>query len=446
MVVLPKPLRQYSAPRWKSRPPSPRISDMFRPVAFAVDDEAGILSAIRRTLWKSPIDLRCFGSPTEALSALEGLCAPGTPARARPAAVVSDFRMPVMSGIELLERFRELSPETTRILLTGYVDLESSIAAINRGSVYRLVGKPWDEDALKGAILSGVAECVAARASGALRNLLRSLIGIPTGEAALAALSRFLDEESGLGLAPPEGEAAAADPRAPDDGALVLPVQSPEPGGGPLSVKVPRGELALFETAGLSRAIADMIESSLDGFRIALEAIWARRSLVELSERDPLSGLLNRRAMSARLEVECHRQDRYGSPLSILLIDVDEFKHINDRYGHAKGDMVIAGIGKAISATCRTIDIGARLGGDEFLVGAPETDAAGARKLATRLAERAASLGEELGLEKRLTLSIGVSLSEGGNSCVDGILEAADESMYEVKRRGRNGIGEARGP
>jgi diguanylate cyclase (GGDEF)-like protein len=361
-----------------------------------------------------------------------------------------------MSGIELLERFREESPGTTRILLTGYVDLESSVDAINRGSVYRLVRKPWDDSILRNAILAGAAESIAARASGALRRLLGELIGSPTKEAAFDALARFLDKDSGLGLSPPipgglvEGTepAGGTEPvgerAGRGEGGLKFALPASPPGGAALSIAVPGVELEFFEAAGLARSLADMIESALDGLGIALEAIEARSRLLELSEHDPLSGLLNRRAMSARISAECVRLERYGHPFAVLLIDVDKFKLINDRYGHAKGDEVLAGIGRTILGCCRSPDIAARIGGDEFLLGLPETDAAGAAILARRLGAATAELGKDLELEDRLTLSIGMAVAPAGSCGIEAIIEAADASMYEVKRKGRDGVGEAR--
>jgi diguanylate cyclase (GGDEF)-like protein len=404
---------------------------MFNPIVYAVDDEANILSSLTRILRGLPINLRCFDSPAKALEALGG---------EKPAAVISDYRMPGMTGTELLERFRERSPGTTRMILSGFVDIEASIDAINRGSVYRLVRKPWENEALRNAIMAGVAESIASRAAGALRNLLGGLIGASTAEAALDALARFLGEESGLGLDAPElpdsGKAAGA---ACAEGELVLSATGRD--GTTLSVRVPECEAAVFEAAGMSRLLADLVESALTGLSIALETINARSRLVELSEHDPLTGLLNRRAMMSRIETECSRVERFGHPFSVLLVDIDSFKLVNDRYGHAKGDAVIAGIGKIISSGCRTVDIPARTGGDEFLVGLPETDVDEASILAARLGKGSVALGKELGLEDDLTLSIGIAAARKGSSKIEAVLEAADASMYEIKRSGKAGVG-----
>jgi diguanylate cyclase (GGDEF)-like protein len=405
---------------------------MFSPLLFLVDDEANILSAIRRAMRGAPLSLRAFGSPEEALAALED---------EEPAAVISDYRMPGMSGTAFLERFKAACPGATRVLLTGYVDLEASVDSINKGAVYRFVSKPWDDEQLKATAMAAAAESVAGRAAAALPRLFESLLGASSREEAIGAAARYLDEDSGLALALRE---AAGQPQGTEEGRAEFSIPTGDPGGASLYLSVPSEEIAVFAAAGLVAKISALIESALNGLGISLQAIDARERLTVLSERDPLSGLLNRRAMTARIETECGRLDRYGRPFCVLLIDVDEFKSINDRYGHAKGDAVISGIGRVISEGCRLMDIAARLGGDEFLVGLPETGIEGAADFAGRLKERILALSKELGLDDSLTISIGIAAAPAEASGIDAVLEAADASMYEVKRSGKNGVGVAK--
>jgi diguanylate cyclase (GGDEF)-like protein len=407
---------------------------MFSPLLFLVDDEANILSAVRRALRGAPLSLRTFGSPEEALAALES---------EEPAAVISDYRMPGMTGIEFLERFKAVCPGAARVLLTGYVDLQASVDSINKGAVYRFASKPWDDEELKATAMAAAAESVAGKAAAALPRLFERLLEASSREEAIGAAARYLDGDSGLALELRE-EAAPARGAEAERGEFSIPIG--EQGEARLRAGVPGEEIAVFDAAGLYAKISALIASALNGLRISLQAIDARSKLILLSERDPLSGLLNRRAMTARIENECGRHDRYGRSFSVLLIDVDEFKRINDRYGHAKGDAVIAGIGGAISESCRLMDIAARLGGDEFLVGLPETETDGAASYAGRLRERILALGGELGLEDPLTISIGIAAAPAGASGIDAVLEAADASMYEVKRSGKNGVGVARPP
>lgn len=398
---------------------------MFHPSLFFVDDERNILSAVARLFHGSPIELRSFSDPQEALEAFSA---------SPPAAIVSDYRMPGMDGIELLERCREISPNTMRILLTGYVDLDAAVNAINRGSVYRFLRKPWETPELKAAVLGAIAESIASRATNALPSYFSSLLGVESEDGAIAALRDFLGESSGLGII----DLGHDEAQAPAEGALHLSVPPEE---GPFCVDIDAVEVRTFREAGCEERLSSIVRTALGGCRIAAESAQARARIVTLSERDPLTGLYNRRAMTVKVQIEGTRQDRYGPAFSVLLMDIDSFKNINDRYGHAKGDAVIAGIGQVLLRCCRTIDIASRIGGDEFLVALPSTPPENAVILAKRIQEQAKLLGEELGLEEGLTLSIGVAAAPRPSCTFEELVAAADQSMYKVKRSGKNGIG-----
>jgi diguanylate cyclase (GGDEF)-like protein len=154
---------------------------------------------------------------------------------------------------------------------------------------------------------------------------------------------------------------------------------------------------------------------------------------------DALTGLLNRRAFLERLGREHDRSRRYPQPLSVLLLDVDGLKAINDRAGHAGGDAALRAIGDAIRRGLRAADTGCRFGGDEFAVMAPEADEPAARVLA----ERIRSLAEDMSLPGglRVTVSLGVACGAPGEGWTPpGILLRADRALYEAKRTGRNRV------
>src|SRR5205814_10129497 len=140
----------------------------------------------------------------------------------------------------------------------------------------------------------------------------------------------------------------------------------------------------------------------------ALESTRAdNRRLEELATTDALTRLLNRRALLDRLSVEVDRARRFKSQLSLLMLDLDHFKSINDQYGHLAGDSVLRQIGTALGGAVRTIDVVARYGGEEFVVILPETLTEGAVVFAERLRERVGSTEFEISPEHRIHLKIG---------------------------------------
>jgi diguanylate cyclase (GGDEF)-like protein len=163
--------------------------------------------------------------------------------------------------------------------------------------------------------------------------------------------------------------------------------------------------------------------------------------LLTLSATDALTGLDNRRALEGRLDDEISRSARCGQPLSVLLVDLDKFKDVNDRCGHLTGDVLLCSVGHAIQGTLRRTDRGARLGGDEFALLAPDTDRAAAAILAERV--RAAIVSEARRLRQPVTASIGIStFNPQGWQSVDrlSLMNAADLALYEAKHGGGNGI------
>ena len=161
--------------------------------------------------------------------------------------------------------------------------------------------------------------------------------------------------------------------------------------------------------------------------------------LQQLSATDGLTRLYNRRASSEELARECNRSRRYRSPLSVLLIDVDELKRVNDVHGHAAGDRVIRNVAGAIAMTLRETDIGGRWGGDEFLIIAPGTVGAAAVTLAERLRCELAKR-EAIG-EATATVSIGVATFDPNHRALEeshALMQAADTALHRAKAAGRN--------
>ncbi len=167
----------------------------------------------------------------------------------------------------------------------------------------------------------------------------------------------------------------------------------------------------------------------------------AREALRNAVLCDHLTGLANRRAFHDVATLELQRWSRQPRPLSMLLIDADHFKRINDTHGHAAGDAALRHLAAALGTGLRALDVVARLGGEEFVALLPGTDIDDAELLAARLCERIAQSSLHVGgKEIRCTVSIGVTTMTSDLRDVDGLLQRADRAMYAAKRAGRNRV------
>ncbi|KAB7624068.1 diguanylate cyclase [Alkalilimnicola sp. S0819] len=182
-------------------------------------------------------------------------------------------------------------------------------------------------------------------------------------------------------------------------------------------------------------------ESGLvEGFIMEItERKLLEQELAQLAIRDPLTGLFNRRELERRLCEELERSRRYGHALSLLMIDVDHFKAINDALGHERGDEVLCALSRQLQRSVRPMDYVARYGGEELLIVLPELSAEQARGLAERIrSETEAAYPGSHPAGGPLTLSIGVAAYPAHGASVAGLLRAADQAMYSAKRAGRN--------
>jgi diguanylate cyclase (GGDEF)-like protein len=279
--------------------------------------------------------------------------------------ILSDQKMPRVTGVQLLEWVRHQAPRTVRLLMTGYAEHEDAVEAINRGQVYYYLLKPWRIEELL-QILRNAAEKfqLERRQEQLLEELRQHKL---TLERRVAERTRELEEAN---------------------------VQ-------------------------LERALAEMKKLALT---------------------DPLTGLLNRRAIEDIASAELRRHDRYRSPLAMGIIDVDHFKQINDRHLYPGGDYVLVHLTRVLSGLLRAVDSIGRIGGEEFLVVAPETTVDGAVGLAERIrtaVERTPFVYN--GVLIPVTVSVGFGVAEPESRADYRRMKLlASETTHEAKERGRN--------
>jgi two-component system, cell cycle response regulator len=331
-----------------------------------VDDEADNIEFVART-FRNDFEVLTAKSGNEGLALL----------RSHPdiMLIISDQRMPGMTGSQFLSEVFAIAPASIRILMTGYSDEEAIVEAVNYGKIWSYVRKPVSPDQLRGI----------AKASVEVFHL--------------SAQNRTLM----------------------------------------LQLEEQNRELAKQKR---------LLELSLD--ERSRELLEVNRQLSELAARDGLTGLYNHRYFHERAFQEVSRAQRYGSPVSLLFMDIDNFKHYNDSHGHPQGDELLKQVAKLLSrqsvseefrVRLRDSDLVARYGGEEFVVLLPETPKSGALIAAERLREAIAGFDFRAGTSaSRVTVSFGVATFPDDASSKDALVVSADQALYEAKRSGRNQV------
>ena len=176
-----------------------------------------------------------------------------------------------------------------------------------------------------------------------------------------------------------------------------------------------------------------------------LDLTIRNRTLSEVSSRDTLTGLYNRWYVIETLDSELNRALRHGSPMSLLMLDIDHFKRINDTWGHPAGDEVLRSVGKLLRDSCRVYDVPGRYGGEEFCIVLPETKPGNTTVVAERIRRRLESTALACGESSvAVTASIGIAGmdSEGDGEVLSAtaLIDRADRALYSAKSRGRNRI------
>jgi diguanylate cyclase (GGDEF)-like protein len=203
----------------------------------------------------------------------------------------------------------------------------------------------------------------------------------------------------------------------------------------------PAGLLLLFRTdppfTAAERQILEIFSTQIS---MLLGMIRAREKIVNLADTDDLTGIWNKRYFRRQLPQEIERARTFHLSLSLLLFDIDEFKQINDGFGHVIGDVVLSELCGVVRETLRPPDIIARFGGDEFAVILPHTDRSGACSVAERILNKVSALTIPTDEEGAIRCSISIGVAEYARDAetAHDLIRRADERLYESKRQGKN--------
>ncbi|MGP1254937.1 MAG: diguanylate cyclase [Kiloniellales bacterium] len=201
---------------------------------------------------------------------------------------------------------------------------------------------------------------------------------------------------------------------------------------------------SLQEQAAAIAQLAEDREQALNRMRAEIEQRKeAEKKLIRQATTDPLTGIANRRTFMERARSELVRARRYSESLSVMVMDLDHFKAINDAHGHQAGDRVLIEVARRISKTVRdSVDVFARLGGEEFVVLMPETGLEGALNLGERLRAVIADtpVTQDGGPAIKVTTSVGAATLQPGDLAIDSLLNRADAALYQAKDAGRDRV------
>lgn len=412
-----------------------------------------------------------------------------------PDLVLLDMQLPELDGRTVAQHLKA-NPHLDAmpiIFLTGvFREVEDIIGGLEEGADDYIV-KPVQDDELIARVRASLRASQTQRQLGRLARLLVTVNRMGSQLAGIFELERLLDASVQLihdnfdyphvYLFLKEGEelvlAAAADPQATMllanpprlplneaslAGASVASGQLERLGSGeahtvhPFLHGIKSGAAAPLRSAGQVIGVLEIASgvaqafSTHDGLVLqtlgdmvgaALHNSQLYQQMETLAMQDELTGLLNRRALLARLRSEWERSQRHGHSLSLMSVDLDGLKQINDRYGHSLGDQALRVIGRLMRDAIRQMDVAGRLSGDEFLILLPETDVAGAVEAGQRLLQASSSLSvtAESGESVPLTMSLGVACwpITPAEEAIE-LLRASDEALYRAKLGGRSRV------
>lgn len=424
-----------------------------KPSILCVDDEVYILNALRRQL-RSLGDIHIEES---CLSALELVKSQSFDI------IITDMKLPNMSGAEFLAEVKalELDDVPECLLITGYSDSDSLESAINTGIVQRFLNKPWKQNELIVAVqdllqkrklkqknrkLSLELHERNQQLNGTNKRLARAQILVDkyvlsaniNAAGRISHVSTAFSKLIGFSSYELVGDAhkvLCEQDTSPD---VLRNMYSTLMEGNAWS-----GEIIARSKDNAMLYLDASIEPEFDGrdkligFTGFYQDITDKKRIELLSMTDQLTKIPNRRKFELELERELSRANRYKNSLTLIVIDIDLFKQVNDTYGHQVGDMVLISVAKLIADNIRRSDIIARWGGEEFIIMSTQTALAGALKLAEKVRRLLAAY--KMDVVGTITASFGVA-EYRQNESAESFFKRADTLLYKAKKAGRNRV------
>ncbi|MDD5228214.1 MAG: diguanylate cyclase [Methylococcales bacterium] len=431
-----------------------------------VDDEPSALKLLKDILMAECHHVRPFNNGELALRSVE---------IEPPDLILLDVRMPEINGFEVCRRLKEKTQfkDIPVIFISGASDMDDKIQAFKVGGV-DYITKPFQKEEVIARVKTHVAlhqtlqevKRVAEALDKSEKSLkmAQSVAHLGHWECNLSDCNFYWSDETFriLGYAPqkmPASYDSFLQHVHPDDKARVMSVLNQALAGknfeieyrvilpdGEVRVIHGKGELIVGEQSKIIGTIQSLPECDQIAMLGVIQDITERKKLEwqleELANTDYLTGCANRRHFMQRASQEFLRARRYGSDLSVLMLDLDHFKIINDKYGHEAGDTTLKKFVARCNVTLREVDLIGRIGGEEFAIMLPETRSDQAVEVAKRICQSIAV--EEVLLRDQepihFTVSIGVANMIEDDAQFDAILKRADQALYQAKHEGRNRV------
>ncbi|MBI4986208.1 MAG: EAL domain-containing protein [Rhodocyclales bacterium] len=403
-----------------------------------VDDEENILRSLVRLL---------RGEGYRILTATGGAAALQMLAGNEVQVILSDQRMPGMSGSEMLSHVKELYPDTVRMVLSGYADLASVTDAINRGNIYKFLIKPWDDDLLRANIREAFDRYELGRKGAQFTKIYENTVEgilITDGDGRIQAVNPAFSAITGYDVAEALGKTPAMLRSGKHDAEFYRDLWRCllEDGKWTGEIWNRRKDGAIYPEWLNITAIRDRhghLQQYVGLFTDITEHKQAEEKLRYQAYHDPLTDLPNRLMYTEHLDMALPQAQRREEMCGIMMLDLDHFKYVNDTYGHEFGDKLLIHVAQRLRDCIRKEDTLARMGGDEFtfllpLVADVKDVARVAEKILAAFARPVAIAGKEL----FVTPSIGISLFPGDGKDAETLLKNADAAMYRAKEGGRN--------